>query len=247
MALIAIDIIKRAYRISNIVPLGVDPTGDQQTEALDILNSILISTVGNEAGDSLTDVRIGGVNDQSVIVSNFVPKNVRLVVNASAPISLDLDPMPQDGQRLAIVDVIGNFDTYNVTLNANGNSIEYNDPLVLDTADFIGQWIYQANESNWLRVNTLDLNDFLPFPDEFKDYFAIMLASQLDPSYGQSLAPETIAYMRRMKTQLHSRYEQKTQTPSDLTTFGWLSSPNKYYYNLYSDLDFDTGRFLPWR
>jgi hypothetical protein len=247
MALIAIDIIKRAYRISNIVPLGVDPTGDQQTEALDILNSILFSTIGNEAGDPLTDIRIGGDFDQSILCSPFVPRNVRLVVNASEALSFDLDPMPQDGQRFAVVDVIGNFDTYNVILNANGSSIEYSDPLVLDTADFIGQWIYQANESNWLRVNTLDLNDFLPFPDEFKDYFTIMLASQLDPSYGQSLAPETIAYMRRMKSQLHSRYEQKTLMPSDLTTFGWLSDPKGSWYNSYTDIDFNTGRYLPWK
>jgi hypothetical protein len=239
----ALDVIKRAYRVSNIVPLGVDLTGDQQVEALDLLNSILLSTVGNEVGDVLRDLRVGGDFDETAFCDPYVPANVRLVCNLETPTSLDLPPRPQDGQRVAVVDALGNFGTYSLTLVANGNTIDYDDTSIRNTDNDVVQWIYRADESNWATVTPLDVNDFLPFPDDFSEYFVLMLASRLSSSYGQALTGEQVSLLKRARQQIIARYTQSTEKLPDLDVRGYLSD---VYFSFSKD-DFNKGRPGFWK
>jgi hypothetical protein len=106
---LASDIITAAYRESNLIPLVATPSTAQQTEALNRLNPLILSTVGSEAGSELSDLPIGGEFDRSDLVSNGVPRNARLIVNLSGARSINLDPCPYEGQRVAIADAGANF------------------------------------------------------------------------------------------------------------------------------------------
>lgn len=238
------SIITSAYRESNIIPLVSSPNTNQQTEALDRLNPLLLSTVGNEAGDDLNDVNIGGDVDQESLVTSWIPDNARLLLNLTEAKSYDLDPTPFEGQRLAFVDVGGNLATYNVTLSGNGRTIEGSSSLTLNTNSDARQWMYRADTGNWVRINTLAVDDEMPFPSEFDDYFIIMLALRINPRYGQSLAPETVEFLRRSKAFLQSRYSRAREIESDVPYY--RLSGNKYTYAT-SRNAFDLGRPWPWR
>lgn len=239
---IASSIITDAYREGNIIPMGATPTTNQQTEALGKLNTLLLSTIGNEAGDGFDDLNIGGNFDQSDFLSGYIPDNARLLLNLTGAQTYKLDPYPFEGQRLAIVDVGGNLATYNVTLDANGRKIENVATLVLNTNSDNRQWMYRADIGCWVKINTLAYADALPFPQEFDDYFITMLALRLSPRYGQTISPETTEALKRSRSLLRDRYHAYKQIMPDLDTrafqnYRWTTTNN----------EFNTGRPYPWK
>jgi hypothetical protein len=227
------DIIQAAYRETNLIPLGSTPTTAQTNEALPLFNTLIMSTMGNEVGDSFTDVTIGGLNDQSDTVANSVPYGVRLVMNIEVETELDLDPNPYDGQRLAVVDTFNTLGTYNLILNGNGRLIEDAFSVTLNTDGETRQWMYRADIGNWVVVDSLAAIDLSPFPPEFDDYFITMLAMRLNPRYGQSLTPETAEALKRMRSQIRGRYHNFKEVASDIIPIGW--------FGLQRTLNFDTG------
>lgn len=243
---IASDIIRMAYRETNLIPLGQNPTTNQTNEALELLNSIIMSTIGNEAGDSLNDINIGGTYTEETFINQWVPDNTRLLLNITAPATYLLDPYPRDGQRFAIVDVAGNLSLNNVTVSANGRTIDGLTETLLIDDSFNGQWIYRADLGDWTNIASLEEVDTLPFPSDFDFYFTTMLALRLSPRFAQSLTPESLKALARARSQLHSRYEQKTEVLPDLDTRNFLS--DKTYGGNYSNRDdFNTGRPYPYR
>jgi hypothetical protein len=240
------DIITRAYRESNLVPLGVDPNANQISEALAHFNPIVMSTIGNEVGDDLKDINISsGTYDQSTLISNWVPDSARLLLDVTAAQTITLDPFPEDGQRFAVVDLGNNLATYNVTLDGNGRNIESAATLVLNTNGLTREWFYRADLGNWVRVATLATTDEMPFPSEFDPYFEIMLAMRLNPHYGQSLAPETVKTLVRAKSKMNARYGQTTEVLPDVN---WRNIPSQSkYWSAYSDDSFNTGRPYWWK
>ena len=142
------SIIQKAFRETNLIPVGQSPTTNQQNEALDLLNSVVLSSVGNEIGDDFQDINIGGDFDQSTICSEFVPYGARLVLNLSANTELALDPIPFEGQRLSFIDAGNNLSTYSLTLDGNGRNIEGSTSLVLNTDGDSRQWLYRADIGN---------------------------------------------------------------------------------------------------
>lgn len=204
------DIIARGYRESNLIPLGATPNAAMTAEALTRLNSIILSTVGYEVGEPLRDLNYGGEHDQ-YYASEYVPANARLMLNLEAAVTLELAPSPYEGQRLGLVDVGGTLATYNVTLDGNGRNIEGAATLVLNTDDETRQWMYRSDTGNWVKISTLTASDSMPLPEEYDDYFSLMLAMRVNPMYGQMMAEETAVYLRRMKRQLASRYRGKEE------------------------------------
>jgi hypothetical protein len=243
---LASDIISAAYRESNIIPLGVSPTTAQTTEALDRLNNILLSTLGNEVGDGLNDINIGGDFDQSDWCSPYVPDDTRLVFNLSAATTLVLDPSPYEGQRLSFVDVGGNLATYNVTLDGNGRNVEGGATLTLSTNGDSRNWLYRADTGNWVKLVVLADSDTMPLPSEFDDYFITMLVMRMNPRYGQNTTQETVEALKRMRGQIRSRYHNYRQVRPDLDTRGFLSDPNGIYRISTSMSDFNIGRPFSW-
>lgn len=238
MALVS-DIIKQAYREANLIPLGQTPSTNQTTEALSLLNSIIMSVIGNEAGQSLEELIIGGDFDQMDLITDYIPDNVRLVFNLEdGPIIMGLDPYPKDGQRFAIVDTSGDMSTNTVTFNANGRTIEGADSITISTDYMYRQWMFRSDTGNWVRIAELVSSDTFPFPSEFDDFFSILLAIRLNPRYGQSMAPETMEAFKRSRSQFRARYSKINYVPQ-LDLGLWY--PTRYLYTNYDD--FERGLF----
>lgn len=242
---LASSIVTDAYRESNLIPMGASPNTNQQTEALGRLNTIILSTVGYEAGDGLDDLNVGGSYDQSSLMSVFIPDNARLVLNLSSPRTFKLDPEPFEGQRLSIVDVGGNLATYPVTLDGNGRKIENAATLVLNTNSDVRQWMYRADTGCWAKITALLYADAMPFPAEFDDYFITMLAMRLSPRYGQALTGESLMALKRARSLLRGRYHAWREIAPDLDVRGFATDSGAST-NLNSS-EFNTGRPYPWR
>lgn len=205
---LASEIITRAFRENNIVPIVSSPNTNEQTEALSLLNSIILSVVGNQAGQELHDINIGGSYDQSQFCSNWIPENARLMLSLSGARTFNLHPEPYEGQRLAIADVGGNLATYNLVLTGNGRRIEAATSLTLSTNSATRQWLFRADTANWVRVTDLAASDEMPFPEEFDDYFITRLAMRLAPRNSTQVAQETLDALRRAEHQLRARYRR---------------------------------------
>jgi hypothetical protein len=238
------SIITQAYRESNLIAVGTTPTANHIAEALDRLNSIVMSTIGNEVGDPLIDVTVGGTYDESEVLSPWVPKNTRLLLNLTAAETYYLHPNPKNGQRFALADIDNNLSTYNVIINGNGRSIEAAATLTLATNGLARQWMYRGDTGNWVRVATLTSSDQLPFPEDFDDYFITMLALRINPRISQQMSAESLKALSRSRSQLNARYNVPYEIEPDLNMRNSLSQKRRT--NTTGD-DFNTGRVYPYR
>lgn len=223
----AYQIIVDAYRQSNLIALGVAPTQLQEVEALRYLNRIVKSVFGNEVGDALEGFPVGSKNISrpsgypwwNTVPDNdwFVPKNTRVMLNLdTSGVNLYLHPAPDPGSRFAINDAAGTLATYPVTVYGNGNMFEGNTSLTLNTSGLEAEWFYREDLSNWVKYAPLELFDTFPFPEEFDDYFIILLAFRLNPAYERQLDPQSTEMLRRSKSQIRSRYVQDIPVRSEL-------------------------------
>jgi hypothetical protein len=234
-------IITAAFRKGQLTAIVSTPSAAEQAEALAMLNPIILSSVGFEAGEDLADLNIGGTYDQSAYCSTYVPMNARLVLNQTAARTLKLDPQPYEGQRLAIADASGNLATYNLILDGNGRKIEGAATLTLSTNSDARQWLYRADTANWVKITELLTSDDMPFPTEFDQYFINRLATELNPQNGVTTAPEVVASMQKNEAKLRARY-RKPRPQQDMPS-GLLGS-SRGAYGL-SVNDFNAGR--TWR
>jgi hypothetical protein len=221
------QIITDAFRLSNLLALGVTPTALQQEEALRYLDRLIKSVFGNEAGDPLVAFPIGRNNVSrpsgypwwDTVPSNdwFVPKNTRVMLNVdTAGINLYLHPDPDDGSRFAAIDVSDTLGTYPITVHGNGRTIEDSLSITMDTDGFDAEWFYRADLGNWMKYSPLALEDNFPFPVEFEDYFVAMLALRINPSYGAAMDEQAGLVLSRSRTQFRARYTQNIPTGSEL-------------------------------
>lgn len=210
------SIIVNAYRESNLTGVGRSLTSNQETEGLSLLNGLIPATIGQEVGQELYDINVGGQYDWPIW--DYAPENVRLVLNSGAPQTLYLHPKPYDGQRLAVADAGQTLASSNLTLNGNGRQIEGAATLVLDTDGLCAQWLYRGDLGNWVRIEGLELTDAMPLPIEFDDYFAILLAMRLNPRHGRELASSSAVWLERQSNALQARYRR----PRDVQDWGSL-------------------------
>lgn len=221
------SIISDAYRESQLVPIVSSPTTNEAAEGLRLFNTLLLSTVGNEAGSELHDITIGGTYDQSHFCSSWVPCNSRLILNLAAARSFSLDPRPYEGQRIAIADAGNNLATRNLTLTGNRRQIEGASSLVLSTNGDNRQWLYRSDTGNWVRITALSATDTMPLPGEFDDYFIVSLALRLNPRHRQAMAQESVAALERQKQQIRARY-RRPRPKQELGTLGLLGQSGCY-------------------
>lgn len=254
------SIIKSALRETNLIPLGVEPTDDQTTEAFTLLSTIVSGVLGNEAGENIAPFPLGtdGINSpagypwwQNELPGNvFVPYNVRLMCNLTGDGTVNLHPRPHDGARMGVVDVNQSFDLYPLTINGNGRSIEGEESMTYDVAGTIRQWVYREDLGNWVTVIPLEADGEMPWPPEFDDMFIVLLAMRLNPRYGQVLHPASIEALRDAKLKFSARYAQSdTSMPSEdgllyLTHYNrfWGRAANRAYGD--PNVFFNSG--YPW-
>jgi len=231
---LASEIIISAYRESNLRAVGQSLTTAQETEGLTLLNNVFLASMGQEIGQEFVDYNIGGEFED--FIWDYVPENVRLVLNVGSARTLKLHPKPYDGQRLAVTDPAGNLATANVTLDANGRTIEGAATLVLNTNGLDAQWIYRADLGNWVRITGLAASDTVPFPQEFDDYFTILLAMRLNPRHGRELAASSATWLQSQSQRLEARY-RRPRDQQDWGSLGLLGQSNFI----------DNGRWARWR
>ena len=213
------DIITDAYRQSNLLAIGVAPKDPQNAEGLRYLNRIVKSVFGNEAGDPLTTFPLGRQNiarpsgfpnwGNDPSGEWFVPKNTRLILNLDAETGVYLPPNPNDGCRFAVTDAAGNLSTYPLVVYGNGRKIEGADTLPLSENSLVREWFYREDVGQWVRATPLAIDDSLPFPEEFDDFFITMLAIRLNPAYGVAIDGQSQMALQRARTQMRARYKQE--------------------------------------
>lgn len=225
-------IIQQGFRDANLIPIGSSPTTNESDEALKRLQVIISSTLGNEAGEILQPFQVGtnGVNASWIVpsVPTWLPINVRLVCNLSSAQTLYLNPQPQDGSRIGVIDTSGNFATNNLILNANGRLIESAASVTLSANSLAREWFYRADLGNWARVTDLATSDEMPFPQEFDDLFIVSLAMRLNPRNAQQTSQESVNMMDRSRAQFRARYSQTIPTAADIGVLrpNWIGPGN---------------------
>lgn len=212
------DIISRALREANIIPAAGGVSSDQNTEALALYNSLILSVLGSQVGFKLESWRVladdnirdpmGLALSASELTGWVVPPNVRLLCSLTEATELNLDAAPEDGARFVVSDVLGNFATYNLTLDGNGATIAGAATIVFSTDDELREFFYRADLGDWQEVTTLAIGDTHPFPARFDDYFATKLAIRLDPRYGVTMAAETANRLAEQEADLIEKYRQ---------------------------------------
>lgn len=234
------DIIRDAYRESNLISITADPTDAETAEALRLLNRLVASTRGQEAGEELDQILIGrhniarpqgfpyydGVPDSTLW---YVPLNARLVLNLTSPQTVYLDPMPIDGARYAVQDKSGNLSTYNLIVHGNGRTIAGAESVTYSTNNVNTEYMYRADTGDWLAVSPLLIDDTFPFPPDFDDLFVIGLAMRLNPRNGAAIDPQsTGAYQRSMRN-FKARYRQSQQMVAELALVRTLGTRHRFY------------------
>lgn len=236
------DIIRDAYRESNLISITADPTATEQAEGLRLLNRLVASVRGQEAGEELGEILLGrnniqrpqgfpyysGVPDQT---SWFVPLNSRLVLNITEPLTVYLDPMPIDGARYAVLDKTGNLSTNNFTVHGNGRTIGGAESITYSTNNANFEYMYRADTGDWLVVTPLITSDTFPFPLDFDDLFVIGLAMRLNPRNGTAMDPQSTAMYSRTMRNFKARYKQSQQMVSELALVRTLGTGRRFYDN----------------
>lgn len=253
------EIITDAFRQSNLLAIGSSPTANQQTEALRYVNRIVMSVLGNEAGENLEAFALGGNNIEAPSGYPwygeepwgdwYLPMNKRVMLNLTQAATIPLHPMPSDGARFAVVDTSDNVSTYNVTVQGNGRTIEDLTTLTLNTDGINRQWFYRQDLGNWMRITDLILTDEFPFPLEFDQMFVTLLAMSLNPAYGASVDGQVQMLFNRSRTQFRARYHNAIQTKTEqalLRLSGAYGTQGYSGYDYLYDPETIFDRGYPW-
>lgn len=231
------DIINQAFRESNLIALGDLPELAAQDEAFSRLKSLVDSVYNGDVGERLEDWLVGNTG---VLFPNargwgelrwkYPIQNSRIILDINNPQLLYWPVNPDNGARMQVIDLGSVLDTYNVTLDGNGRTIEGARTLVLNTSGLNATWFFNADTSNWERMSSITLVGEMPFPSMYDDYFIIKLAARLNPRYGQSLSDLSIARLSELAESLEADYRQTRPMPAPLAVRR-LSDPNQRYFS----------------
>jgi len=218
------QIITDAYRETNLIARGSTETVEEQAEGLRLLDRYIQSLFGNEAGDNLQEM-LYGLNNvdpgtynnefENFIQSWFVPTGFRLKLNLTQPVTLRLDPQPEDGSMFGLVDASNNLSTNSVTIEGNGSLIGNQTSVTINTDGAHEVWFYRADRGKWMRVTNPDLTDESPFPREFDDLLIIGLAMRLDPRNGAGISDMSMLRYQNVLKKFRARYSLVRQKPLD--------------------------------
>jgi len=220
------EIIRDAYREGNLIAINADPTADEQTEGLSLLNRLIASVYGTKIGEKYEEILIGRANisrpqgypwyEQVPPVTDwFVPTNTRLILNMTEAQTVYLSPTPEDGARFAVLDKSGNLATYPLTIDANGRTIGGSTTAVVDTDSAANEYVYRADTGDWAIVTPLVASDTFPFPPEFENLFVIGLAFRINPRNGIMADDQSAAIYTSTLKAFKARYRQTEEIGSE--------------------------------
>ncbi len=250
-------IIRDAFRESNLIAITAQPTEAEQAEGLSLLNRLLASVFGTDAGEQLDGIVIGRGNisrpsgypwyEQVPDATDwFVPANVRLYLNLTSAQTVWLDPNPQDGQRWAFIDKSANMATFPLTVNGNGRSIENLTSKVYNTNSQAREFIYREDLGNWQVITPLEADDEFPFPQEFDDKFIIELSGRINPRNATQMDQQSVQRYGTVNRNFKARYRQGNEWGSEL---GLIRLPSQRRRNIidtrFGNATFNSGYPFP--
>lgn len=243
MAITVSQLIQRAYRENNLIPIGRDPTTAEVTESLSVYQGLVGGWYGSLIGVSLRDWE-AQFEPTSTKPSRYPlypikpyvppevwvnpPPNVRIVANLPSAKTIYFPPKPDDGARMALINVGVDFATYNLILDGNGRKIEGADSITY-TANPVGypSWFYRADLGNWVLVTPPALADEIPFDEQFTDFQVAALAIRRAPAYNKPINAETQAAYNNGLTLLNTRYYQSA--PANVMPAAWRMNTYQSY------------------
>lgn len=202
-------IIADAYREGNLIPIGSSPSAAQESEGLRLLNRVVASTYGLEAGENLRTLAL-----TEIPADYEFPINTRVLLTLSQSATLTLPEDPLDGCRMAIVDLADNFATYPLTVSGNGRLVDGAETQTYDTS-IDREFFYRADTGNWELVESLGIGDELPFPNDLDDYFITALSIRLAARYGIPTDINTVERFRQMQKIIRAKYRQSETVDLD--------------------------------
>lgn len=141
---LATGMIQSAFREGNLIPVGKQPTTDQQTEALDKLNRLVRGILGYKMGENLSDWLVPQPQRTSPVSADYPqfpsyplymsstvfqnPPNNRRIVYGGTAQTVYFPQKPNPGSQMAVAQATGAGDTGHtgdiLTLNGNGYYIQ---------------------------------------------------------------------------------------------------------------------------
>lgn len=216
------EIISDGFRELNLTGLGESPNTAQSAEGLTLLNRIYGQVLGGSAGDLIYPWPLGNYGRQAIEQLSWSLQqwqnpvsNVRLVATNDDAMTVYLYPTPSDGARMGIMDPYSRLAANPVTLDGNGYTIEGASTLTLSTNDMNRTWLFRQDLGNWARLSPLIATDTSPFPSEYDDYFAILLALRLAPRAGREIAASSQAAYTALEQKFVARYYQSAPLLTD--------------------------------
>lgn len=222
------QIISDAFRQDNILGVGAVPTTPEQTEALGLLNNIVLQMVGSELGELVYDWQVPPAatapyrredprdpyGDNAIPATYpYPPANVRLVTQIAAATTVYMPQYPSDGARITLADT-GSTSTA-LTIDANGRKIEGAAALAFDpVATPQASWFYRADLGDWVRCSALTLSSNSPFPDRYDMLLVTALSMWLCPRNGREPSAVTVKFNGDLLTKFRAQYKQYVPTPA---------------------------------
>lgn len=222
-------LITNAYRESNFTGQGATLTTEEQTEGLQLLQSLTDSFFGlivgtkpkpwfvpypfntsPEQGNYPAVPGDAGLRDRRDV--NYPPPNSRVFLRNAEAHTVYFQYQPEDGALMQIVDA--GF-TADVTIDGNGmfigdtgtnktETIPPSSPSRLPPRTYV----FRGDIASWVQTSDLIYAGENPFPAAFDDYWVTALAMRLAPRFGNMPNEVTMLRNKDMLNFIRGEYRQ---------------------------------------
>jgi hypothetical protein len=199
-------VIKQAMRSAGVLDANQEPRPSESEAALAALNGLQLSLFGNEVGLPLDAVSLTGS-----LTGEF---GAMYQCKLSAAATLTFPNNPQDGARIGFIDVGGNFNTYNLTVNPNNRKIAtaigtYATANQTMSAANVSKTYFFRSDAGWTEETSWALTDTPYFPEIYHTALADILALVLAPQYSNDPTNHLVVNAQRGRDILMNRYNPR--------------------------------------
>jgi hypothetical protein len=215
--------------------VGTDPSDEELTEGLDLLNRLILSAFAYTVGVKLRQWPIRTAQRTAPVTRDYpqlplgqfslvprypyIPPPNSMVIWDGSPAVVYFPDRPEDGAVMGITPGSG------VAAQDQGSLVLDGNGLLIDAAPDIAypdlgsltpqRWFYRADLGQWLPIQPAAITDECLFPVELDDLWICAVSIRLSSRYGKDIAQGTVARIKDMTTLLRSRYAQTEQNASN--------------------------------
>lgn len=197
----ALTIVRRALRLMGVLGPGAQPTGVDQADCLERLQSVILGLPGLTLNGRWSEV--------ASAAAYTAKESERIMVTGAWTITLPLTVTPDGGDTrppldLARVLVVGADATIDYSGDEDGGA---------------GLWLYSASKGAWGRADGLTISSELPFGAEDDEGLSAKLAMSLVDEYGASLGPVTVQAAEAFTRSVRARLKRSAPVDYDRPGF----------------------------